>query len=422
MAETDLAPVIENALANAQHQFDIAADRLRLDADFRAVLRECKRELTVRFPVRMDDGSLRVFEGFRVQHNIARGPAKGGIRYHPSTTLDEVKALAMWMTWKCAVVGIPFGGAKGGVICDAKRLSRRELEQLTRRYTTEISLLIGPERDIPAPDVNTDEQVMAWIMDTYSMTVGHSVPAVVTGKPVSIGGSEGRRDATARGCLYVISEAARDRGLSLDGATAVVQGFGNVGATLARLLSEAGTRVIAVSDSAGGVLNTRGIDMRRAMAYKRENGTLVGMPGADRISNADLLELQCDVLAPCALDGQINRGNATRVRAGLIAEGANGPVTPDADLVLADRGIVSLPDVLANAGGVTVSYFEWVQDLQSFFWEEDEINAKLERVMRRAYRSVVELASTQAVDLRTAAQMLAIGRVAEATRIRGIYP
>ena len=417
---TDLSTL--NPFAIAQQQFDIAADRLGLDPKLRELLRDCKRELTVRFPVKMDSGDVRVFEGYRVQHNLARGPAKGGIRYHPATTLDEVKALAMWMTWKCAVVGIPFGGAKGGVICDPKRLSRRELEQLTRRYTTDISILLGPERDIPAPDVNTDAQVMAWIMDTYSMTVGYSAPAVVTGKPVSIGGSEGRQEATARGCLYVIREAARDRGWRLDETTAVVQGFGNVGAGLARLLARDGVRVVAVSDSTGGVVNTRGLDLARLTAYKRETGSVVGFPETERVSNAELLELPCDLLAPAALEDQINRRNADRVQARMIAEGANGPVTPDADLVLGERGIPVLPDVLANAGGVTVSYFEWVQDLQSFFWEEDEINSRLERIMRRAYRAVVEMATAPGVSLRTAAQMLAIRRVAEATEIRGIYP
>jgi len=422
MAEATLAFTLESPLSMAQRQFDLAAERLQLDPSLRAVLRECRRELTVRFPVKMDDGSLRMFEGYRVQHNIARGPAKGGIRYHPATTLDEVKALAMWMTWKCAVVGIPFGGAKGGVVCDPKHLSRRELEQMTRRYAAEISLLIGPERDIPAPDVNTDAQIMAWIMDTYSMTVGYSAPAVVTGKPIAIGGSEGRTEATSRGCLYVLREAARDRDWKLDELTAVVQGFGNVGAGLAKLLVQDGIRVIAVSDSTGGVLNTRGLDIPKLIAHKRETGSVVGFQDSDRLTNDELLELPCDILAPCALEDQINRLNAHRVRARLIAEGANGPVSPDADLVLWDRGIPCLPDVLANAGGVTVSYFEWVQDLQFFFWEEDEINNRLERVMRKAYRSVVEIADRHKVDLRTAAQMLAIGRVAEATRIRGIYP
>jgi glutamate dehydrogenase (NAD(P)+) len=417
-----LSPVSESPFDFAQRQFDIAAERLQLDAGIRQVLRQCQRELTVHFPVRMDDGSIRVFEGYRVQHNTARGPAKGGIRFHADTTIDEVRALATWMTWKCAVVGIPYGGAKGGVVCNPKLLSRSELENLTRRYTTEISLLIGPDKDIPAPDVNTNPQVMAWIMDTYSMNVGHSVPAVVTGKPISIGGSEGRSEATSRGCLYVIQEAAAHLGWQLHGRTAAIQGFGNVGAPLARLLSDLGVRVIAVSDSTGGIHNPNGLDISAVQKYKQETRSVADFPGSHPISNADLLELECDILAPCALESQITRANASRIRAHLIAEGANGPVTPDADPVLAERGIMVLPDVLANAGGVTVSYFEWVQDLQSFFWDEQEINGRLERIMKRAFKSVLDMAKTHEVDMRTAAQMLAIARVAEATRLRGIFP
>jgi len=412
----------ESAFSIAQRQFDIAANQLHLDPNLRDLLRQCQRELVVHFPVKIDDGTIKVFEGFRVQHNTARGPAKGGIRYHPAVTLDEVQALAMWMTWKCAVVGIPFGGAKGGVVCDPKRMSQRELEHLTRRYTTAISVLIGPEKDIPAPDVNTDAQVMAWIMDTYSMNVGHSVPAVVTGKPVSIGGSEGRQEATSRGCMYVIQEAAKHLGWSLSGLTAVVQGFGNVGAPLARFLQESGVRVVAVSDSSGGIYNPRGLDVARVTRFKGETSMVTGFPGTERVTNAELLELPCDVLAPCALENQINRTNAERIKARMVAEGANGPVTPDADEVLHRRGIMVLPDILANAGGVTVSYFEWVQDLQSFFWDEAEINLKLEKIMKKAFRAVLGMSQTHEVDLRTAAQMLAISRVAEATRIRGIFP
>jgi glutamate dehydrogenase (NAD(P)+) len=413
---------IENAFDVAQKQFAIAAERLNLDPGMREVLANCQRELTVHFPVRMDDGSLRVFEGYRVQHNTARGPAKGGIRYHPATTIDEVRALAMWMTWKCAVVGIPFGGAKGGVVCDPKRLSRRELEQLTRRYATEISLLIGPERDIPAPDVNTNAQTMAWIMDTYSMHVGFSAPAVVTGKPVSIGGSEGRTEATSLGCLFVIQEAVERLGWKMPGLTAVVQGVGNVGGGLANHLYRAGVKVIAISDSAGGILRPDGLDIPAVLRQKQETGSLAGFPGAEPIGNADLLELPCDILAPCALENQVTMKNAERVRARMVAEGANGPLTPEADAILARRGIPVLPDVLANAGGVTVSYFEWVQDLQSFFWDEAEINSKLERIMKRAFKAVFDFSKEHEIDMRTAAQMLAISRVAEATRIRGIFP
>jgi glutamate dehydrogenase (NAD(P)+) len=328
----------------------------------------------------------------------------------------------MWMTWKCAVVGIPYGGAKGGVICDPKRLSLRELEQLTRRYATEISLLLGPERDIPAPDVNTNAQVMAWIMDTYSMQRGFSIPAVVTGKPVSIGGSEGRTEATAMGCLYVIQDAAEHRGWDLGGLTAVVQGFGNVGAGLANCLHEVGTKVVAVSDSSGGIFRGDGLDIALAIRYKRETGSLAGFPGAEPVSNADLLELPCDILAPCALESQITRENAGRIRARMVAEGANGPTTTDADEILFRRGVMVLPDILANAGGVTVSYFEWVQDLQFFFWEEAEINAKLEKIMKRSFKAVLDVSREEEIDMRTAAQMLAISRVAEATRIRGIFP
>lgn len=421
---TDQSTLItsENPFLIAQRQFDVAADRLHLDPNLREWLRECRREFTVHFPVKMDDGTIRMFEGYRVQHNTARGPAKGGIRYHPQVTLDEVKALAMWMTWKCAVVGIPYGGAKGGVICDPKRLSRPEVERLTRRYTTEISVLIGPEKDIPAPDVNTDAQVMAWVMDTYSMNVGYSVPAVVTGKPVSIGGSEGRAEATSRGCLYVIQEAAKHLGWSLNGKTVVIQGFGNVGAPLARFLQAMGVLVVGLSDSSGGIYNPKGLDVTKAQRFKAETGSLVGLLGAERVTNRELLELPCDILAPAALENQITRTNAGRIKAKLIAEGANGPVTPEADEILHDKGVLVLPDVLANAGGVAVSYFEWVQDLQSFFWDEEEINSRLERTMRKAFGAVLQLSQSHEVSLRTSAQMLAISRVAEATRLRGIFP
>lgn len=413
---------VENAFDVARKQFAIAAERLNLDPGMREVLANCQRELTVHFPVKMDDGSLRVFEGYRIQHNTARGPAKGGIRYHPAASLDEVRALAMWMTWKCAVVGIPYGGAKGGVVCDPKHLSRRELEQLTRRYAAEISLLIGPERDIPAPDVNTNSQTMAWIMDTYSMNKGFSVPAVVTGKPVSIGGSEGRTEATSLGCLFVIEKAISHLGWQMQGLTVAVQGFGNVGAGLAKLLHRSGAKVVAVSDSSGGIFRGDALDIPAAQRYKQEKGTLAGFPGAQSISNEELLELPCDVLAPCALESQVTAENAGRVRAKMIAEGANGPLTTEADEILFQRGVFVIPDVLANAGGVTVSYFEWVQDLQSFFWDETEINARLEKIMKRSFDAVLSVSKEHEVTMRTAAQMLAISRVAEATRIRGIFP
>jgi glutamate dehydrogenase (NAD(P)+) len=416
------SPTTENAFDIAQQQFDIAADLLHLDANLRDVLRNCKRELTVHFPVKMDDGTIRVFQGYRVQHNIARGPAKGGLRFHPAVTLDEVKALAMWMTWKCAVVGIPYGGAKGGVVCDPKALSLGELENLTRRFATEISILIGPDRDIPAPDVNTSPQVMAWIMDTYSMNAGHSVPAVVTGKPLSIGGSEGRFEATARGAVDVIVEAARHLQMPLQGARVVIQGFGNAGAPLAGFLDALGSTLIAVSDSSGAVYNPKGLDVARLRLYKRETGAVRGFPGSEPIDPIGMLELPCDLLVPAALESQITGRNADRIRARVIAEAANGPTTPEADRMLDARGAFILPDILCNAGGVTVSYFEWVQDLQSFFWDEGEINGRLQKIMSRSFASVLQTAEEQKVNLRTAAHMLAIKRVADATMTRGIFP
>ncbi|MEK7861355.1 MAG: Glu/Leu/Phe/Val dehydrogenase, partial [Chloroflexota bacterium] len=339
----------------ALEQFDIAADKLHLDPNMRGILRECQRELTVHFPVRMQDGVVKVFAGYRVQHNTSRGPGKGGIRYHPSVTLNEVKALAMWMTWKCAVVGIPYGGAKGGVICDPKQMTAQQLETLTRRYTTEISLLIGPDRDIPAPDVNTNAQTMAWIMDTFSMHAGHTVPAVVTGKPLSIGGSEGRLEATARGAVYTIIEAAKSIGLDLDGARVVVQGYGNAGMYSAKLMAELGATVIAVSDTSGGIHNAKGLDSAKVEAFKRETGRVQGLPGAERITNTELLELDCDVLIPAAIENQIGAHNAPNIKAKIVAEAANGPTSPEADVILHDRGVMVIPDILCNAGGVTVS-------------------------------------------------------------------
>ena len=406
----------------ALEQFDVAADRLHLDPNMRGILRTCQRELTVHFPVRMQDGVVKVFTGYRVQHNVSRGPGKGGIRYHPSVTPGEVKALAMWMTWKCAVVGIPYGGAKGGVVCDPKHMSLQQLETLTRRYATEIMLLIGPERDIPAPDVNTNSQTMAWIMDTYSMHHGYTAPAVVTGKPLSIGGSEGRNEATARGAVYTVIEAAKYLGLDLEGARVVVQGFGNAGLHSARLMEELGASIIAVSDTSGGIHDARGLDPAKVDAYKKEHGTVSGYPSADRVTNAELLEIDCDVLIPAAIENQIGEHNAPNIKAKIVAEAANGPTSPEADRILHDRGVVLIPDILCNAGGVTVSYFEWVQDLQNLFWREATINARLKEVMVKSFNDVLEMAKRQKVDMRTAAYMVAVSRVAEATLTRGIYP
>ena len=404
-------------------QFDEAADRLGLSQAMRAILRKPKRELIVNFPVRMDNGDVEMFTGYRVQHNINRGPAKGGIRFSPEVSLDEVRALAMWMTWKCAVVSIPFGGAKGGVICDPHKMSPGELERLSRRYATEISLFIGPDSDIPAPDMNTNPQVMAWIMDTYSMHKGYSVPAVITGKPLGIGGSEGRMEATARGVMVVTREALLDKNMNPEECSVVVQGFGNVGSITARLLhDELHCKIIGLSDIFGGVYNPKGIDIHRALRYSKEHGSLKGLPETESVTNAQLLELPCDVLIPAALENQLTGKNAARIKPRLIIEAANGPTDPDADRIFNDAGIMVVPDILANAGGVSVSYFEWVQDLQSFFWGVEEIIQKLEILMNRAFTSVAEKADQHHCDLRLAANMLAISRVAEATQIRGIYP
>jgi len=406
----------------AIEQFDTAADKLHLDPNMRGILRECQRELTVHFPVRMQDGAVKVFTGYRVQHNTSRGPGKGGIRYHPSATLGEVKALAMWMTWKCAVVGIPYGGAKGAVICDPKNMTLQQVETLTRRYTTEIALLIGPDRDIPAPDVNTNAQTMAWIMDTYSMHAGHTVPAVVTGKPLSIGGSEGRNEATARGAVYTIIEASKHLGLDLEGARVVVQGFGNAGSFSAKLMAELGAVVVGLSDTQGGIHNPKGIDPNKVDAYKRETGTVVGFPGSEKVSNSELLELDCDILIPAAIENQIGEHNAPRIKAKLLAEAANGPTSPEADRILYDKGVFLIPDILCNAGGVTVSYFEWVQDLQNLFWREATINARLKEVMVKSFNDVLQMSLKNKVNMRTAAYMVAVARVADATLTRGIYP
>jgi len=411
-----------NPYVISQVQFDQAADHLKLEAGLREVLRRPKRQMIVSIPTKMDDGSLKVFEGYRVQHNIARGPAKGGIRYHPNVSLDEVKALAAWMAWKTAVVNIPFGGGKGGVVCDPRKMSQAELERMTRRYVSEILPIIGPDRDIPAPDVYTDPQTMAWVMDTYSMTVGYSCLGVVTGKPVSLGGSEGRNEATARGCLFVAQEACRVKRMHLRGATVAVQGFGNAGGIAARLFHEQGAKIIAVSDSRGGIVNPRGLDPIKAIQHKEKHGSVVALPGTSRLRNEEVLELKCDILIPAALENVITAENASNIKAKIIAEAANGPVTPMADDILHRKGVFVVPDILANAGGVTVSYFEWVQDLQNFFWEEGEVNKKLEVIMKRAFREVHETSQKYRVNMRVAAYILAVGRVAEATLVRGLFP
>jgi glutamate dehydrogenase (NAD(P)+) len=388
----------------------------------RLVLREPRREFTVHFPVHMDDGSVKVFTGYRVQHNLGRGPAKGGIRYHQDVSLDEVKALAMWMTWKCAVVGIPYGGGKGGVIVDPKQLSQKELEGLTRRYFTEIEILVGPEKDIPAPDVNTNAQIMAWMMDTYSMHAGHTVPGVVTGKPISLGGSEGRNEATARGTVFCIVEAVRHLGLELPKTRVAIQGFGNAGSIAARLISDEGATVVAVSDSTGGIHAPDGLDIHRVVAWKQEHGTVQGFPGATDISNAEVLEVDCEILIPAALENQITSHNAGNIKARLIAEAANGPTTPEADAILFKNGKFMIPDILCNAGGVTVSYFEWVQDLNRDHWSESVVNAKLKEIMVKAFQEVLAVARREQCNMRTAAYLLAVKRVADAMELRGLYP
>ena len=409
----------------ALQQFDNAARYLDLKAGIYEMMRHPKRELTVHFPVKMDDGSVRMFTGYRVHHSTVRGPTKGGIRYSPDVTLDEVRALAMWMTWKVAVVNLPFGGAKGGVVCDPKQLSPTELENLTRRYATEIAILMSPEGDIPAPDMGTNPQVMAWIMDTYSMHRGYTTPAVVTGKPVEVGGSLGRLEATGRGVMIVAQEAAEYLGMSLEGSSVAVQGFGNVGSVSAKLLQEIGARVVAVSDSRGGIYHPDGLDIPAVIRHKAETGSVVDFPSTEAITNEELLELPVDVLVPAAKEGQITAANAPYVRAKLIVEGANGPTTPEADEVLKERGCLVVPDILANAGGVTVSYFEWVQGLQFFFWDVEEIRRRLRRILQRSFTDVVEimrLYERDHIDMRTAAYILAISRVNQATLLRGIYP
>ena len=410
------------ALEAALAQFDAAADQLALEPDLRAILRAPQRELSVRFPVKRDDGSVDVFTGYRVQHNVARGPAKGGIRFHPNTDLDDVRALAMWMTWKCALVDVPFGGAKGGVTVDPSQLSTKELEALTRRFATELEGVIGPDSDIPAPDVGTNSQTMAWIMDTVSMHRGYSVPGVVTGKPLAIGGSVGRSDATGQGAVFVIEDAAGRGGFTLEGATAAVQGFGNVGAATARLLHEAGARVVAITDVHGGATNPLGLDVPFLLRYLQEHGTIAGAPGTRPITNDELFGLDVDVLVLAALEGQITERNAGSVGARILAEAANGPVTPAADPILAENGVVVIPDVLCNAGGVIVSYFEWAQNRAALAWTLDEVNERLRRQILAAADDVWLRAATDGIDPRLAAQAIAIERVADATRLRGLYP
>ncbi len=415
-----------NPFRIAQQQFDMAADLLDLQNNIRAVLRVPQRELTVNFPVKLDDGSIRVFTGYRVQHNLGRGPVKGGLRYHPAVDIDEVRALAMWMTWKCALVNIPYGGAKGGVIVDPHQLSIGELERLTRRFASEISILLGPEKDIPAPDVGTNAQVMAWIMDTISMHRGYTVPAVITGKPINVGGSLGRVEATGRGVSLMVREAARRTGHQLAGMRVVIQGFGNVGSSAATLLDQMGCRVIGIADTSGAYYRNSGLDIPAMRAYAASHpfGQLDGFsgPGVEHISGADMLELDCNILIPAALENQITTQNARRVRAQIIVEAANGPTTPEADVILHERGIIVVPDILANAGGVIVSYFEWVQGLQEFFWDEHDVHEKMERIIVGAFDAVWAMAQARHLPLRTAAYLLAVKRVGDAISTRGVYP
>lgn len=411
----------KNPFEAMSERFDRAARLLGLDEDLYAVMRVPSRELKVYVPVRMDTGHIRVFEGYRVQHNFARGPAKGGIRYAPDVSLDEVKALSAWMTWKCAVVNVPFGGAKGGIICDPHQMSLGELERLTRRYTAELIDFIGPEKDVPAPDMNTNEQTMAWVMDTYSMHARHTVTSVVTGKPVALGGSLGRREATGRGVMITVNEAIKRYKLTPEKTTVVVQGSGNVGGIGAELMHAAGYKVIAISDVGGAIYNKKGLDIPEILKYWQDNRSFEGFSKADQLSNKELLEIDCDVLAPCATENQITSENAGRLKCKILAEGANGPTTPKADKILHDKGVFVIPDILCNAGGVTVSYFEWVQDRMGYFWSEAEVNARLEDKMVASFNELVHYSEKHAVDSRTAAYMMAIDRVAYDTRMRGIY-
>jgi glutamate dehydrogenase (NAD(P)+) len=402
-------------------EFEGAARILNLEPGIWQMLTHPKRQIIVSCPVQMDNGEIQVFTGYRVQYNVSLGPAKGGIRYHPGVTLDEVTALAAWMTWKCAVAHIPFGGGKGGIICDPTRMSRRELEALTRRYVAEIIDAIGPEKDVPAPDVNTNEQTMAWVMDTYSMHVGHTETAVVTGKPVELGGSLGRREATGRGVMIATRESAKHVGIEIKGATVAVQGFGNVGSISAQLLAEIGARIVAVTDWKGGVYNASGLDTSKLAQHVWQHKTVAGFSGGEPLANADLFGLEVDVLIPAALENQITIENAPGIRARILVEGANGPTTPDAHRHLHERGVFVVPDILANGGGVTTSYFEWVQDRHGYFWTEQEVNDRLEAKMCEAYNAVLQTALRYKVDMRTAAYVVAINRVATVTRMRGMY-
>ncbi len=412
-----------NPFEIAREQIDRAGKKLNLDSGLMEILKHPRRELTVNFPVKLDDGSVKVFTGYRVQYNDARGPFKGGIRYHWNVSLDEVRALACWMTWKCAVMDLPYGGAKGGIICNPKEMSKAELERMTRRYASEISIIIGPEKDIPAPDVYTDSQTMAWIMDTISMHKGFAMPGVVTGKPLAIGGSLGRDEATSRGLMYATREACKRLKINPKGATVAVQGFGNVGYHYARLMhDELGSKIVAVSDSKGGTYGEKGFDPKEVLVFKEKTGSVIGFPGTKKISNEELLELEVDILAPSALENAITSENAPRIKAKISAEGANGPTTPEADDILYKRGIVVVPDILANGGGVTVSYFEWVQDLANFFWTKAEVDSKLEGIMTRAFDAVWKMHDDKKVDMRQAAYIVAISRVVEAYKWRGIWP
>lgn len=415
-------PSDDSAWETALAQLDEAAELMGLAPGVHETLRSPKRALIVSVPFRLDDGTTKVCQGYRVHHNVTRGPAKGGIRYHPDVNLDEVKALAMWMTWKCAIAGIPFGGAKGGVTVDPKSLNRSELERMTRRYASEILPLIGPERDIPAPDMNTDEEVMSWIMDTYSMNQGYSVPGVVTGKPVSIGGSRGRAGATSRGVMYMVFSTLKTLGLGIDEISVAIQGYGKVGGFAAQLLHDAGCRVVAVSDVDGGLYREKGLDPEAINRHKRETGGVVGFSGAEPITNEELLEVECDVLIPAAIEGVLTVKNADKVRARIVCEAANGPVTFEADKILNDRGIFVVPDILANSGGVTVSYFEWVQDIQAYFWTDDEVNDRLRQIMENAFDQVHSTADDKGLTMRQAAHWIGVGRVAEAHLTRGLFP
>ena len=411
-----------NPFEIAMQNFDTAADKLGLEENMRNRIKHPARAMIVSVPVRMDDGNIRRFEGYRVQHSTMRGPAKGGVRYHPQVNLDEVKALATWMTWKCAIVGIPFGGGKGGISCNPKEMSPAELERMTRRYIIEIMPIIGPEKDIPAPDVYTNSQTMAWMMDTFSMNIGYAVPGIVTGKPLEIGGSLGRESATARGTVYTAESAAKYIGLDLSKATCAVQGFGNAGSIAAKLISELGTKVIAVSDSQGGIFSSNGLDPDAVIKHKKETGSVLGFAGSEDITNEELLIIDCDVLIPAALENAITEKNASDVKAKIIAEAANGPTTPEADRILEEKNVFIIPDILANAGGVTVSYFEWVQNVQHLFWKEEEINERLKTIMDKAFASVMEYKEKYKVYMRIAANMLGINRVAAAAKVRGLYP